>query len=234
MLHIKVKPWVIAMVILGWIVFLVAFAEAQTPVTETPEQKVVRLRAVEIEAREAREKAEAELKKSDTPAMTKARKEIGKEAKRVAERDKKAAEVLQNANVTGCKNVAAEGADIADANLDIVYVSYNAVRSSRFHVMVSVIVTNLGTLPLDLQTSFRGYGPLIKNLCSGGSVTLSFPLNWEDADYVQVPLQAIARTPDGRVATESRIFTLNRWNQQNFRVDNQIWEIHLNIQYQIR
>ena len=102
------------------------------PEGETPQERVVRLRAIQIEqeadlkkAQDELKKAEEELKKKDTPAMKQARVEIKVEQKNKTEREvalaektrrekekkqkdeskrvKEDAELLQKVKVTGCK-----------------------------------------------------------------------------------------------------------------------------------
>jgi len=225
-------------ILLVFLFVQLGFSQA-TSAQKTPEeimQEIVRLRAQEIEAQDARKKAEEALEKKDSPAMKRARKEIEKEQKRLAKQEEEAAETLMDAKVVGCKNVVVmDDLNVTNLDRDTVEVSSNATKGSRFRVMLSLRIINNDVLAFDtIETSFRGYGPVVRNLCSRGSVTLTFNLAWEDADSVDIPITIVARPPDGGIATTTRTFNLNKLNQQSRRVDNQNWEVHVYRQYQTR
>ena len=101
------------------------------------------------------------------------------------------------------------------------------VHSSNFFGNSLLIrVVNDDSVSVDIETPLRRYGPIVKNLCPHGSLTLGFMLEWwEGQDNLRVPLKAIHRPDDGgKIAYEERTFNLNRGPDT---VDNRIWEIRL-------
>ena len=188
-------------------------AVAQAPTTA---EDIVRLRAEKIELEKKIKEAEDAQKKSDSPAMKKARKEIEKENKRIANREKKQTEAVTQANVIGCDPITS------------VEINPGATRySSWFGNTLVIRLVNESALTIDsIETSFHRYGWVVRNICPGGSLTISFMLDWQDPDSMQVPFKAISRDAGGGMAIEERQFYINRNNQYQ-RVDNQVWNIHL-------
>ncbi len=207
-------------------------------VKSDPEQDLIRARrAAVISAKKAEKDAKEALKKADTPAMKVARQELTAEQKTIARQEKTAREVVSSAQMVGCKSIATITEVALNPRLAgpaTVIVSPYGTRTSRVNVMTSVRILNIGTFPIDIESPLTRYGVLVRNLCSGGAITLSFTLNWEDQNQLTIPLLAIARTPDGRVATEEMSLTLDRYRQENQRVDARTWRVHLQPEHQIR
>jgi hypothetical protein len=152
------------------------------------------------------------------------------ERQRTEERQRQAAETLSRTQMTGCAGVVVMedvSLGIFRPNPDVVEVSTNATRSSRINVMVVVRVFNTTRWPIDVETPFKHYGPVVRNLCPGGAVTLSFPLSWEDSNSMQLPLKAIARISPITMATSERTFYLNRSNASFQRIMNEIWQVQV-------
>ena len=179
---------------------------------ETSEQRSVRLRAEQIEREEKAKLAKAELVKKDTPAMGKARKQLEEEAKKLAEFKKQDADTYASANIQGCP-------------VGTVLVSGEAVQSSSWRVMTSVRIVNASPFPRDIETSFRGIGVAVKNLCAGGSLTLAFYRHTNGPDSEEIILTAVARQPALPVLTESLSLYLYASNINGRRVDNRTWQI---------
>lgn len=203
-----------------------------------PEKKLVLARAAKILAEQLEAEAKKASGKSDSPAMVTARRQIAGEQKRISQRNKKAEEVIGNAQMVGCSDITTNTeAFLNPTSVDgsTVIVSPAGTRTSRVHVMVSVRILNIGTFAIDsIESPLSRYGVLVRNLCSGGAITLSFTLNWEDPDYLTIPLLATARTSDGRVATEEMTLSLSRYNQQYNRIDARNWRVRLQPEHQVR
>jgi hypothetical protein len=187
---------------------------------ETPREKLIRLRAQQIEAQAEMKKVEAELHKSQSPAVRKATKEVEMAEKRAEMVGREEARVARNVHVSGCES-------------GTVWVNPRVGNKSMWRVMATVDVVNSGALAID-EIRAGKYGVVVRNLCSGEAVTLFFVLQWEDSDQVQIPLVAISRPPDGGVATDQSQVYMSRMNQQFSRVSSQVWQVRLNRQYQVR
>jgi hypothetical protein len=76
-------------------------------------------------------------------------------------------------------------------------------------------VTNFSGVAIDeIRAGIRGI--VLRNLCSGGSVTLRFNMPWwgEGAgNMLHIPVKAIARTSGRDYAWDYGGVYLNRWNQ---------------------
>lgn len=184
-------------------------APADDP-TLTPRERAIKIRAREIELREELKKLESAKRKLDTPNEKKAWKQIEREEK--AERNAQREELRKvgNAELSGCAP-------------DSVWVSRRATERTMWRVMTLVRITNTSALPINIESPLYG-GDLVRNLCSGGSVTLSFVIAWTDADQLQIPLTAVARPDDGGILTDQFQTYLSRWNVQSQRVTTQVWQ----------
>jgi len=181
---------------------------------EDPEQRLVRARAAEIEAREARKKAEEELKKKDTPTMKRARKEIEHEVKKERELKEDSEKVLAQSAITGCED-------------DKVVVNARAVQFSVMAVMASIRIINKSSVSQDIETSSRGIGVAVKNLCPGGAITLAFSRGWvTDSETEEIILTAVGRNQGIGTQTQTFSLYLNRSDVSYRRVQSRVWEIY--------
>lgn len=184
----------------------------------TPREREIKLRARELELQEELKKLEERKRKLETPSERKARKEIERQEKLARRAERGEQVTTANAEVTGCP----EGT---------VWVSRRATQRSSWRVMVLVRITNTGALPIDVESPLYG-GVLVRDLCSGGGVTLSFTLGWADQDQVQIPLTAISRPPDGGLATDQFFMYISKFDIQSNRVRTLVWQTRLIRQYQ--
>ncbi len=178
---------------------------------ETAEEKAVRLRALEIELKAELERVREERSKTEFPSVRKARKEIAKAQETLAKLDKQEREAYARAAITGCD----EGT---------VKVNPAAEQSSGLRVMVTAHVTNTMTSLMNIETSSRGLGVIVQDLCPGGSVSVSFVQNHigEDEDIVLV---AVSRPPNAQVQTQTLTLQIQGGNARYRRVDSRVWTI---------
>lgn len=179
------------------------------------EENQIYARAQEIELEQARKKAQKAKQRGDTPAIRQARREAAKLAKQQEEVAKVTAEAIRDARLTGC-DPATVGIRALDQRFDPFAIFPSTLR---------LRILNQGSNPLFVDTSFRGYGDLVMNLCGGGAVSVTFKLNsWEPTQ--QVPLTFWTKLPNGRVVTEMRYFFLQKSYQQQF-VWNEVVNVNL-------
>lgn len=186
----------------------------------TPREREIKILARQIELQEEIKRLESQKRKIETQSEKRARKEIERREKTENKLQKRAESTISNAQISGCAP-------------DSVWVSPRATMNSLLRVMSVVRVTNSGTLPVDIESPLYG-GILVRGLCSGGSITLSFVLRWEEPDQLQIPLTAISRPTDGGVATDQFQTYLNRYDIQYNRVRAQTWMVRVQRQYQSR
>lgn len=182
----------------------------------TYEEQQILARAQQIEVEEARKKAQKAKQRGDTPAIRQARREAEKLRNAQEEEAKVKAEAIRDARLTGC------------ADPDSVVIFALDQRRDPFAIFPSTLrirIHNLGTNPINIETSFRGYGQLVGNLCGGGSINVTFKLNsWEPGQ--QVPLTITSKLPNGRLVPDMRYFSMQKSYQQQF-VWNDSWAVNL-------
>jgi len=179
----------------------------------TFEERQILARAQQIEVEEARKKAQKAKQRGDTPAIRQARREAAKLTKQQEEVAKVTADAIRDARLTGC-DPATVGIRALDQRFDPFAVFPSTLR---------LRILNQGSAPLFVDTSFRGYGDLVMNLCGGGAVSVTFKLNsWEPTQ--QVPLTFWTKLPNGRVVSEMRYFFLQKSYQQQW-----IWNEVVNV-----
>jgi len=191
------------------------------PAGETEREKLVRLRALAIEASENLKKAENEAHRAKSPAMKQAEKEIAGSEKLQQKIERERNRISADAQVTGCP-------------ANTVWVNQDAEPphwTTRVFPSVVVRIINTDAIPIDEISGPNGI--MVRNLCARGAVTVKVFLGFLDSDQMQVPLMAIARMENGGIGTAQTTLNLNRYNDYQ-RVDNQIWTIHLNRQQQTR
>ncbi len=190
-------------------------AKSVTPQGETPEDKKVRMRAIELAVKERLELLAKEARKSESRLDKKAREQVEKEDKNTAKHEHEERKAISHANVVGCP-------------ADSVWVSSNAENYDVFNVGVELTVVNTTPLYKDIRTSFHGFGTVVRGLCPGGSITLSFRRQMaKDSSSVQIPLAAVSEpNPAQGVIVEERNFYLNVSDVQYNRVRSETWELY--------
>ncbi|MDQ5949235.1 MAG: hypothetical protein QG589_361 [Patescibacteria group bacterium] len=183
----------------------------------TPREREIKLRAREIELREELKKIEEAKKANRSPAEKIAEKEISRQEKYVEKSRRESAKILGNANVTGCE--------------DGVAIESRATGSFSFQSHVKVRVTNTHSRPVDIEDE---NGPVVRNLCAGGSVTLFRARNmWVDGNYLQFHYVAKGVFPDGSMGLqESQWFSLSAYDVSSGRVQQYYtWQVTLQKVY---
>lgn len=178
------------------------------PENETPDEKLVRLRALKIELENLKKKTDRELQASDTPAMRKARKQVERELRRERREERQDHRAYENAGITGCST---------DEEFEDILVEPRATGSYSINSHVKVRVTNLEGFKIDSIEDERGF--LVSNLCPGGSITLFRARNWAaDGDFITFRFVAKGRFPDGTLGlAESQYYTLSAYDWSSGR-----------------
>jgi hypothetical protein len=181
----------------------------QAPANETPEERAIQVRAREIERAEAEKREAKERAKSEPSSVKQARKEFA----RVDKVEKREDEATRLADVSGC----APGT---------VRVNPGAVRLNWFERKLgyvhSVRIVNDSSVTYDVQTSSRGLGTVVGNLCPGGSASLFFTRATilENNRVETIHFVAVSRPEAGRVKTNQFQLTLyaNSWSSSTSKV----------------
>ena len=185
----------------------------------TPREREIKIRAREIELQKELKKLNEKKRKMETPSERQARKEIERQERNHSRLENDELRSENNAEISGCPD-------------GTVWISKRATQRSNWRVMTMVRITNTGTLPVDIESPLYG-GVLVRDLCSGGSVTVSFALGWSDPDQLQIPLTAISRPQDGGLATADFYTYVSKFDIQSNRVRTQTWLVRVNRQYQV-
>jgi hypothetical protein len=165
---------------------------ATTPTTapegETQREKLIRLRALQIEIQAELKKASDEVSKSQSPAMKKATKEVARAEDRTMKALRETHERELRAKVLGCSP-------------GTVIVHPAAVGGPRFIVHSTMIVynDNLQQIPVTIRS---GNKIAVENLGAGCSMTLVKSVDMVmDAGYTVVSYSAEGRDSVGRLWT---------------------------------
>lgn len=181
----------------------------------TFEEQQIFARAQEIEVEEARKKAQKAKQRGDTPAIRQARAEAEKLRKAQEREAKVKAEALRDARLTGCD----------PATVEIFPLDQKFDPFAAFPSTLRIRILNQGSTPVSINTSFRGYGQLVGNLCGGGELSVTFKLNsWQPSQ--QVPLTVTTKLPNGKVVTDFRYFFIQKSIGQQW-VWNDSWQVNL-------
>ncbi len=168
-----------------------------------PSEELVRVRAEQIRLNGRESVILDRLYRQSDSAERQARGELQKETRRVERIERENAKAVSEAQLTGCAP-------------DTVKVFPLDQRRDPFAIFPSTLrvrILNQGLNPINVDTSFRGYGTLVSDLCSGGAVTLTFKLNaWEPGQ--QIPLTFWTKLQNGRVSSQRRTFWLQRSRQR--------------------
>ncbi len=179
----------------------------------TQEEREILARAAEIEAKKATAAAQRAKEVGDSPSIRQARRERAKADKKTKGDAERRAKFLASSRLVGCE----------PDTVEIFPLDQRFDPFAIFPSMVRIRVVNTSSQPIDIETSFHGYGPLVRNLCPGGSLSLSFKLGSMEESQ-QVPLTAITMTPEGQVGTQERMFWLQK-NGRNQNVRNETWNV---------
>lgn len=158
----------------------------------------VSIRAEMIELRKEYEKLDKERYKSETKVRRQARNQLQKEADEQLKQKNRQADAFRSAHVEVCTPEETTVYPIAIAN------SLNSRVSFTVH-------NPRGGEPFDIFLT--GEIPVVRNLCSGGQVTVSMSRSWFDGGSTIVYLTA--KTKSGRLAI-SQAFYLSYLNEQYF------------------
>ncbi|HEY4505464.1 MAG TPA: hypothetical protein VJG67_02135 [Candidatus Paceibacterota bacterium] len=186
----------------------------------------IKARAAEIALAEAKKKADKTAHESESEAMKKARKEADKADEYRAKEAKLMAKARGASGITG-----ALGCEAKDIELTSAYAQMLNQGRGMGRVTATVTAVNSGSDPVMITTSYnKGIGPVVKNLCPGGTVTLSFSrqvLSERDRRRtLRVPLTAISIAGNGTVTTRSFEMTLSgyAWEYEP-QVNYPVWDI---------
>ncbi|MCX6702035.1 MAG: hypothetical protein NTX96_02460 [Candidatus Zambryskibacteria bacterium] len=186
--------------------------EAKRLVDETPEAKIIRLRAEQIRIGYELEKAREDVKRTASPAMRQAL----SEAERVQKNKENAKKAIERSGVTGC----------ADGS---VLVNPDAVPHWSIGSVVYVRVFNPEQVPVDIEDP--RHGVVVRGLCSGGSLTLFRARGLLEGDYSNFRFVARAVLPDGRMAlAESQTYMLSKYDWSSGQGQQEYdWTIQLRV-----
>jgi hypothetical protein len=186
--------------------------------TLTPREKKIKLGAREIELREELKKIEEAKRASRSPAEKKAEKEISRQEKFEVDRRRSELQILIDANVEGCP----EGG---------VTIEKRVTGSYSYQSHVKIRVTNLHSSSVNIEDES---GPVVRNLCTGGSITMFRARNmWLDGNILQFHYTAKGTFPDGSMGLqESQQFSLSAYDVSSGRVQQYFtWNVSLQKVY---
>lgn len=185
--------------------------EAKKIANETPEDKLIRLRAEKIRIDRETKEAEDAVRKNDSADMKAARKQVETENKGAESLRKEEAKVLSRAAISGCTNV----------NVDA-----RAEQTSWLNVTTSVRIVNTTPMTWNIQTPSRNLGVIVKGLCPGGSITLSFARTFADSLSENIALVAVSQPLVGNtVITEQFSLSLYAGNIDYQQHTSSVWQI---------
>jgi hypothetical protein len=181
----------------------------------TQEEREILARAAEIEAKKATAAAQKAKEVGDSPAIRQARRDHAKEERRNKKASEQRAKMIVSSRLVGC-----DADTVAIFPLDQGFDPFAIFPST-----LRIRIVNTSPVPIDIETPFRGYGPLIRNLCPGGSVNVTFKLGSTEESQL-VPMTAISMTPDGVPMTQERQFFIQK-NLRTQNIRNEIWNVIL-------
>ncbi len=126
-----------------------------------------------------------EARKHEDSSVRDARRAREKKEKQEAERQKKLADFYRKLNIRGCPTGS-------------VVVPGNGIYFSGLFYTATVDISNKTAGPVTISTQAGGIGLLAGNLCTNGSITLSFalPVNW-----INMPVMLVATNASGSVGS---------------------------------
>ncbi len=192
-------------------------------VSEPPDKKVedplmdlkteVSARAETLREIEEKKKKLEAYKKSLSPLEKKALKQIREQEENEQKREQRILQARRESNLSGCQNP------------EEVWVNDDFADMRTWRVNARVLVANVSGVPIDITV---GGIPAVRNLCPGGSLTLTRSLNtWRDGNNPRIIFSAQGTLDDGRVGTAEKSVFLNVWQAQWQLSRQEAWNICL-------
>lgn len=183
----------------------------------------IKARANEIQAKKAREESEKALEKTLKPAERQALKELKERRKEAEELIKRTEEARASVGLTGCRTQ-------EEANLVVIHYAVGTTRGLRpsgGQSVLQLVVTNRSSSTASIRAAGLGISePLVENLCSGGSLTLTLATSYLSADYTSIELTALTQSLGSGTGVQTRSVSLHRPRDYNDRrVDGETWEL---------
>lgn len=218
------------------VVLCAGIASAQTQTGETLEMRIERLkaqkteaqgneslrerqireRAEEIKAERSAKDAEKERRENDSDEMRQARREAEKAEKKDKKAEDGARKALTSVDLLGC--------DPATVWISPDIGNRSGLKSSYLYSMSLVTVVNRRPVPVSITSTL--HGALIRNLCSGGSVTLTFAARPNTGGYEQIVMTAISQSAGSGTRTDSRNISVYPNRDLNSRqITSDLWEL---------
>jgi hypothetical protein len=203
----------IATIVMFLTLFCANLVSAQVPVFQTPSEVQVRLRAEEIRREKEAKKVAEVLRKKDTPEMRQARKELLAEAKKLARFEKNSAKGNSRAGVSGCDS-------------GTVIVNPKALEFTSFTDSVTVRITNLTSKSRNIETSYKGIGVVVENLCPGGGVSLSFARRvFLSPQYETISLTSTGQGERAFVTENFSMGLIRSYGTNGVQRQNHVWTL---------
>ncbi len=182
---------------------------------ETPRDRLIRLRAEEIMAEKARKEAEEKVKALDSSEMKQARKEVEKEEKEQKKAKERSFKAVNSVDLHGCDPEAVWVNPALGNNWGL--------RPSSIYSMVMVTIVNRYQQSTDVVSSL--HGTLVKGLCSGGRVTITFAARSTTPSSMQIVLTAIGQSLGAGTQVDSRTISLWKSDYNSRQIQSQLWEL---------
>lgn len=180
---------------------IVPLTPAQQAIKDSPEEKrITELAAVLAEAK-AEEKDRKAVRKLDTPEERKARELLASAESRSRKEREKAARTIERARITGCD----------PANM---WIHEDAVEHSTINSFVKVRITNTEKKAY-VDIADVKFGPVVKGLCPGASITLFRNRSLHSPDYVQFSYTATGLVDGNLAIAQSETFNLSKYDWQS-------------------
>jgi hypothetical protein len=189
------------------------------PAGETEREKLIRFRALAIEADANLKQAERDARKAESPALKQAERQVAHEEKQRVKSEREERRVIADAQVTGCEAGNFWVSPKAEP-------SHWVLRNFQSAV---IRVVNPNTVPIEIS----GPKGVLGRLCGGGAMTMTFFQDLLDSANVPISLLALARVENGIVATAQYQVNLNVYDEYT-RVQSQTWVAQLSRQWQVR
>lgn len=193
--------------------------ETQKVSKPTPEDSIAELKA-EVSARaetireiEERQKRLKEYEKSLSKMEKKALKQIREQEENRQKREERILRGRVDSQLSGCENP------------EEVWVNEDFASTRTWRVNAKVLVRNTSGVPVDITI---GGIPAVRNLCPGGSLTLTRKLNtWQDGNQPRIIFSAQGTLEDGTIATSEKQVSLSAWQAQWQLSRQETWNICL-------
>lgn len=193
------------------------------PENEEVFERLVRERALQLLREQKAKVEEREKLEASSPIERKARQDVRKQQDKRSKLERERAEVQAEAerfaNLSGCDS-------------STVGIHSYAVRHDNYAAQVTPRIINSTGVPVDIETSYKGIGLAVKDLCPGGGVTLGFILKAPETYYYQnISFVLVARGVALNGKPFSLKFSVNLYNNSrhnyrgNLQKESPVWEI---------